>query len=353
MSAPVLLDEINLPGLKPFTRFRSAFTLRDGIFTPAERLRLEGVTEVLYRNADPQKERVFAADLGWISFNDLPVSVKKAAETGTRILPPDPVTLPARIAENIEADLHLLPKGDFPDLTAESARTRFLGVHLVGDLKKFFINSEAIVLPGSVLNSETGPVILDAGCRVTPFTYIEGPFYGGKGAMLDNVRITGGTVIGNFCRVGGEIENSIINDFSNKHHEGFIGHSVLGSWVNIGALSTTSDLKNNYGEIRLIIEGEETATGTVKFGSLIGDHVKTAIGIMLNTGTVIDAGCNVFGGTPPKYMQPLSWGTEGLIYEKQKFLKDAEKIMARRKQSPGPYFSALLEMIAGKTAFRK
>lgn len=95
--------------------------------------------------------------------------------------------------------------------------------------------------------------------------------------MIDNARITGGCIIGHTCRIGGEVENSMIGNFSNKHHEGFLGHSFLGSWVNIGALATTSDLKNNYGFIRIKIGEEQINTETIKFGSIIGDFSKIGI----------------------------------------------------------------------------
>ena len=151
-------------------------------------------------------------------------------------------------------------------------------------------------------------------------------------------------------RAGGEIENSIIGDYSNKHHEGFIGHSVLGNWVNIGALATTSDLKNNYGEVRLVLpEGnpansglKEVSSGTIKFGSILGDCVKISIGSMLYTGTVIDAGSNIFGGNPGKYMPPLSWGLNGEKYDPERFIKDQKVIFQRRGQNPHPQMRNLV-----------
>ena len=136
---------------------------------------------------------------------------------------------------------------------------------------------------------------------------------------------------------------------------------MIGNWVNLGALTTTSDLKNNYGNIRLplvvnsIVEGEGQTKKTnqeeqsyvdtqrIKFGAIIGDHVKTAIGSLLTSGTIIDACSNVFGGNVPKYLAPFSWGTNGKYYQLARFLQDSQKIAARRKQSLGPVFAKLAE----------
>ena len=230
---------------------------------------------------------------------------------------------------------------------------------IVGDPLQLFIHESAKILPGSVFDTRGGPIIIDRDVQISPFCYFEGPVYAGPGARLDNLRLTGGSVLGPGVRAGGEIENSIFDAFSNKHHEGFVGHSILGRWVNLGALTTTSDLKNNYGGVRLQIDnaypiapdlvplaaaggpGPDATThpalldtGTIKFGSLIGDCVKTAIGTLLNTGTVLDAGSNVFGGSPPKYLPPLAWGLEGRSYDRERFLADCAKIFARREQTP-------------------
>jgi glucose-1-phosphate thymidylyltransferase len=355
----ILLSESDTPTLVPLTRFRSAFTLRDGIFSMAERLRIpayltkqtpglgleipEGSSvDFFYENTNKNKENLFAADCVWTGSAEL----KETPAVRLMSDIAEPISLLNKIGRNILNDIKLLNPSDWkhPD-TISSHSSVYPGVHFIGNSSDVWIHNLAEILPGSVLDARNGPVVIDEKCRISPFTYIEGPFYGGKGAMLDNVRITGGVIIGHFCRVGGEIENSVVNDYSNKHHEGFLGHSVLGSWVNIGALATTSDLKNNYGEIRLMIDKQEVETGTIKFGSIIADHVKVSVGIMMNTGTVIDAGSNIFGGSPGKYVGPLSWGLTGGCYESDRFLKDAEKIMLRRKQSPSASFSALLKML--------
>jgi hypothetical protein len=119
--------------------------------------------------------------------------------------------------------------------------------------------------------------------------------------------------------------------YGNKAHDGFVGHSVVGHWVNLGAGTTTSNLKNTYGEVRLEIAGHRVATGRMNLGTLFGDHAKTAIGTMLATGSVVSAGANVFGpGTLPKYVPPFAWGTAGERMTEDGFLTVAERVLARR-----------------------
>ena len=132
----------------------------------------------------------------------------------------------------------------------------------------------------------------------------------------------------------GEISNSIFLGHSNKAHEGFIGHSVIGRWVNLGASTITSNLKNTYGDIQLWTPEGIRDTGLQFLGTMFGDHVKTGIGLCLTTGCVLGAGANVFGSTmPPKVVAPFSWGEAGAFkpYHIDKFLETAERMMARRE----------------------
>jgi UDP-N-acetylglucosamine diphosphorylase/glucosamine-1-phosphate N-acetyltransferase len=139
--------------------------------------------------------------------------------------------------------------------------------------------------------------------------------------------------------VGGEVSASIIQSHSNKQHDGFLGHSFVGSWVNLGAATDTSDLRNDYRPVRVTVGGEEVDTGQLSVGSLIGDHSKTAIGTKLNTGSVIGAFCSVFPGRfPPKSLPSFSWGTaDGFVrYDVQRAIETARAVMNRRgvKLSP-------------------
>jgi UDP-N-acetylglucosamine diphosphorylase/glucosamine-1-phosphate N-acetyltransferase len=189
----------------------------------------------------------------------------------------------------------------------------------------------AAVEPGVVFDLRQGAVVLDQGSEVRSGTRLEGPIYVGPGT-----KVLGGflraSVFGPECRVRGEISVSVFLGFANKSHDGFVGHSVIGQWVNLGAGTTTSNLKNTYGPVRLEIDGHRIETGRLNLGSLIGDHAKTAIGTMLATGTVISAGANVFGpATPPKFVPPFAWGCTGSErMSEDGFLRVAERVMGRR-----------------------
>lgn len=186
------------------------------------------------------------------------------------------------------------------------------------------------IAPGVVLDTRHGPIRLDDGVVVEPFTRLVGPAYVGPGTTL-----LGGPFdavsIGPVCKVHGEVEESVILGYSNKAHDGFLGHAYLGMWVNLGALTTNSDLKNNYGDVRLWTPAGEADTGSRKVGCFLGDHVKTAIGTMLNTGTVIEAGSNIFGGMPPGYVPPFSWGEPDAVYDIDRFLETATIVLERRE----------------------
>jgi len=188
----------------------------------------------------------------------------------------------------------------------------------------------AAVEPGVVFDVRHGPVVLDEGVEVRHGTRLEGPLYAGPGTRLLGGFLRG-SVFGPECRVRGEVSASVFLGYGNKAHDGFVGHSVVGHWVNLGAGTTTSNLKNTYGEVRLEVAAHRLATGRLNLGTLFGDHAKTAIGTMLATGSVISAGASVFGSvTPPKYMPPFAWGTTGQRMTEDGFLTVAERVLARR-----------------------
>jgi UDP-N-acetylglucosamine diphosphorylase/glucosamine-1-phosphate N-acetyltransferase len=136
------------------------------------------------------------------------------------------------------------------------------------------------------------------------------------------------------CKVGGEVEESVIHSYSNKQHDGFLGHAYLGMWVNLGADTNNSDLKNNYGNVKVVINGRLVDSGSMFVGLTMGDHSKSGINTMFNTGTVVGVSSNVFGaGFPPKFVPSFSWGgSDGQeTYELEKSLAVARRVMARRK----------------------
>lgn len=206
------------------------------------------------------------------------------------------------------------------------------GVHILG-AHAIILGEGASIEPGAVLDVSSGPIWLDRGTTVDAFTRLAGPTYIGPDS-----HILGGTVAavstGPVCRLHGELAETVCLGYVNKQHDGHIGHAYLGRWVNLGAGTTNSDLKNNYGSIRIWTPEGEVDTGEIKLGSLLGDHVKTGIGLLLNTGTVVGAGSNLYGAAmPPKWVPPFSWGTgEELVeYRLDRFLEMTERVMARRE----------------------
>lgn len=201
----------------------------------------------------------------------------------------------------------------------------------------------AEIEPGVVLDARKGAIILERGVQVRSGTRIEGPFWAGEGTW-----ILGGELrqvsAGPRCRLRGEISTTVFNGFANKSHDGFVGHSVIGEWVNFGAGTITSNLKNTYGPIRLDVDGIRIETGRTNLGALVGDHVKTAIGTLLPTGAVIGAAANLF--TPvraPKYVPPFSWGGEGDSWlAVDPFVAAAKRILPRRDVAVDPDVEASL-----------
>ncbi len=176
-----------------------------------------------------------------------------------------------------------------------------------------------------VINAKKGPVYIEENVVVEAGSYLEGPLYIGKGCQISGARIRNAS-IGQQCRIGGEVSSSVFFRYSNKGHYGFVGHSYVGEWVNLGAGTTTSNLKNTYGEVR--------KSGLQFFGSIISDHVKTGIGSLLNTGTVIGFGANIFGtGLHNKDIAAFSWGSPERyeVCQKEKFFEIAGRMMQRRQ----------------------
>jgi UDP-N-acetylglucosamine diphosphorylase / glucose-1-phosphate thymidylyltransferase / UDP-N-acetylgalactosamine diphosphorylase / glucosamine-1-phosphate N-acetyltransferase / galactosamine-1-phosphate N-acetyltransferase len=166
------------------------------------------------------------------------------------------------------------------------------GVSLVGPSERLVIDRSAKVEAMTFLDTTKGPILIDAGATVQAFSRLTGPCYVGPGTHVLAARVSGSS-FGPHCRIGGEVEASIVQGYTNKAHEGFLGHSFLGEWVNLGAGTITSDLRNDYGNITLTVAGRRVASGLIKVGSFIGDHTKVCIGSMLNTGSVIGPFCQL------------------------------------------------------------
>ncbi|HEY7878534.1 MAG TPA: putative sugar nucleotidyl transferase [Gemmatimonadaceae bacterium] len=202
---------------------------------------------------------------------------------------------------------------------------------VIGD-HPIYVAAGAVVEPAVCFDVSAGPVLVAAGATVRAFTRLVGPCAVGRGATILGSRVSGCS-IGEGATIRGEISETVVLGHANKTHDGFVGHSYLGRWVNLGAGTITSNLKNTYGTVHLWTPAGRRDTGLVKLGTMFGDHVKTGIGTRLTTGSVIGAGSNIYGShMPPHYVPPFSWGEGDAlgIYRLEKFLETAERAMGRR-----------------------
>lgn len=190
----------------------------------------------------------------------------------------------------------------------------------------------------SILNSTTGPIYIGKDAEVMEGCMIRGPFSLGEHSMLKmGAKIYGATTTGPHCKVGGELNNSVMFGYSNKAHDGFLGNSVIGEWCNIGADSNNSNLKNNYANVKLwhYPSGAFVDSGLQFCGLFMGDHSKCGINTMFNTGTVVGFSANIFGtGFPRNYIPSFSWGgSQGFsTYSFEKAAETAGRVMQRRNQ---------------------
>jgi UDP-N-acetylglucosamine diphosphorylase/glucosamine-1-phosphate N-acetyltransferase len=222
---------------------------------------------------------------------------------------------------------------------------------VVGDPSLIFLE-EGAVCEASTLNTKGGPIYIGRGAEVMEGCLLRGPIALGDHAQLKmGAKIYGPSAFGPECRVGGEVNNSIIIGYSNKGHDGFLGNSVLGEWCNLGADTNNSNLKNTYGEVKVFsyAEGREVGTGLQFCGLFMGDHAKSGINTMFNTGTVVGVGANVFGsGFPPKRIPSFAWGgADGLgTYDIERAIAAAQRVMERRHQALTAPADAVLRHVA-------
>ncbi len=220
---------------------------------------------------------------------------------------------------------------------------------------QIFIEDGA-VLPYCSLNATEGPIYIGKNAQIMEGALIRGPFALCEEATVKmGAKIYGGTTIGPHSKVGGEVNNSVIFGYSNKGHDGFIGNTVIGEWCNLGADTNTSNLKNNYAEVRLWDYQSEgfARTGLQFCGLMMGDHSKCGINTMFNTGTVVGVSANIFGsGFPRNFIPSFSWGgSAGLTtYKTAKAFEVAKVVMARRKMTFDKTHEAILEKIFDDTA---
>jgi UDP-N-acetylglucosamine diphosphorylase/glucosamine-1-phosphate N-acetyltransferase len=208
------------------------------------------------------------------------------------------------------------------------------GLTVVGPAFRFVAAPSARVEPFVLIDTTNGPVLLDDGAVVQAFSRLEGPCYVGPGTQLHAARVRHAS-FGPQCRIGGEVECSIVQGHSNKAHEGFLGHSYLGEWVNFGAGTQTSDLRVDYGPVSVPVHGRRVDTGRVKVGAFVGDHVKTSMGVLFNTGSAVGPFSLLLtsGGLLPKAVPPFGQYAHGHLAERsdlRAMFGTAAAVMARR-----------------------
>ena len=247
----------------------------------------------------------------------------------------------------IQADFDLLTQGrtsqPIPD-----------GVHTI-QKQNIFIEQGATVSYSS-LNASKGPIYIGKDSEIMEGCLVRGPFALGKNSILKmGTKAYGATTLGPHCKVGGEINNSVLFGYSSKGHEGFLGNSVLGEWCNIGADSNSSNLKNNYAEVKLWNYQEErfTKTGLQFCGLMMGDHSKCGINTMFNTGTVVGVSANIFGsGFPRNFIPSFSWGGAAgfTTYQMKKVIEVAKVVMKRRDLELSETDISILQHVFDKTS---
>lgn len=294
---PLVVAEEHPEKFGSLTQTRATFELRYGALCPLDRA-LQITDDVVLR-ARPELAAYLRAKTG------LRVNEDIEGEP----FPGLPANTPWEILAHSSAHI----AADFRDWEKRHTNARDValmnGAYIVGDSSDVFIGHNSVVQPGCVLDATDGPIIIAQNVTVK-CSHLAGPVFVGAGCAVDGARLRLGTSLGPNCKVGGEIAATIFQSRVNKGHDGFVGHTWAGRWVNFGALSTTSNLKNTYGTIRFPADGENTVeTGAQFLGSIVGDHTKIGIMQGLNTGSNIGTGCNIFGGgIAPKYVPSFSWG---------------------------------------------
>ena len=224
---------------------------------------------------------------------------------------------------------------DFDLLTQDRKSQKLSSTNRVIAPENVFLEEGAVV-ECAILNASNGPIYIGANAEIMEGSIVRGPFALCENSTLKmGAKIYGSTTVGPYSKVGGEVNNSVIFGYSNKGHDGFLGNSVLGEWCNLGADTNTSNLKNNYAEVRLWDYASErfAPTGLQFCGLMMGDHSKCSINTMFNTGTVVGVSANIFGsGFPRNFVPSFSWGGSGgtTTFKTDKAFEVAEKVMERR-----------------------
>lgn len=382
-------DSVGAPDFGPITDLRAAFEIRTGAATTAERLAREwpdGVAALwttddlapivadrntLPVNTLPKNENSFFLINGRWAFpggkfnlttGQALIEKPGGAVVAAQLSSEDAQSFleSGRLADGIETLIRegqllvrrpweligLLPKCLLTDLLTnplvqQASETDHASLNLPENVtiignEALAIHPTAKVYPSVIFDIENGPVLIDAGATIRPGAIIQGPTYiGPHSTVLDQALIKSDTVVGPVCKVAGEVGHTIFQAFANKAHDGHLGDSYVGEWVNFGAGTTNSNLLNTYGEITAKIRpgSYRERTGLMYLGAIVGDHVKCAINTRIMTGTVIGTGAMITTSTPPpSAVEAFSWTTDQKVhlYRWEKFIQVCEVVMARR-----------------------
>lgn len=316
--------------------------------TDAGRCFLQGDTVVAAWVPGAGADRVEGDALTADTFADLPTEPVEGATLINRVW-----DLVAQLRPCLAADIRAAAKGynvfERPNTTIHESAT-------LANSEQVIVAPGATIHPGAVLNAADGPIFIGPHAQVWEGAVVKGPAYIGEHAHVKAQAYVEGSAIGPWSKVGGEVHTSTLHSFSNKGHAGFLGHSYLGRWCNLGADTNTSNLKNDYGEVSLYQydAAEFMPTGRQFLGLIMGDHSKCGINTMFNTGTVVGVACNLYGaGFLPRFTPSFSWGgpQDGFTdYRLEKMLRVAETVMARRDAALSEAGRALLSDLFEKTA---
>lgn len=323
MNAITLREDSIKNNLYPFTLTRSVIDIRTGIFTLREKW------EIL------SGEKITVQDDGLLPANIIPTKqiIEELRKNNFESI--------LSIAKKIEYPWDIfrlndeMIREDFSIITKEKKSAPVSSTNKIISPENIFIEEDAII-EHSILNASLGPIYVGKDAEIMEGSMIRGPFVLCENSVVKmGSKIYGATTVGKNCVVGGEIKNSVISDYSNKAHEGYLGDSVIGEWCNIGAGTSNSNIKNTAADVMVWNDfSNQFINAGLKCGTIMGDYSRCAINTSLNTGTVAGVCCNIFGsGLTPKHIRSFSWGFDGLEYEFEKVIKDITNWKKLKKQS--------------------
>lgn len=390
------------PCFKPLTLTRPVDDLRTGILTLGEKWRLSLEDATWSRCIREELRNIFYNDkidtnvpCYWINSRSLPgeelINAIKELETGT-FLSADETVVAAKVDGQNALEWQNDGKPEFGKLkSAGSVEARLVNYlwdllrmnedEIAADLQRLnypassninisthailenedniFIGNGAKVEAGAIIMAQNGPVYIGVNAKISAGAIIEGPAaICEKSIIKSGAKIHANTTIGPVCKAAGDISNSIIHSYSNKAHDGYLGNSIIGQWCNLGADTNISNLKNNYGNIRIIDWNSQKIqeTGQQFLGLFMADHSKTAIGTRINSGTVCGVSANIFfNDFPPKYIPSFSWLSLNEIktYDFAKAIETMKNVMARRDVKLTDDYEKLMNLIFQQSARQK